>query len=759
MRKLHLIFITALLIAAPAIAANVTIIMGKISASNGEPIPGAAITARVDGKFLGGIVSSTDGRYILKLPVAPGDSLGLKVSSIGYETKLASLMVTQDTNVVDIILCEKPIAYGAITVNPEAQRASLVTTMGSNWIGREASHSMIATNPISAIQQPQVIREGSNHSSKLRINGTSPTYYLNGVEMGCDPNHYGMFSIVPGSVIDQMRFFPQGTNASLSSPSVIEFRTLQPFDSRPRSEMDLSFIEGTGSLAMGNSRFYLLSTARKSVLDKLADKLIKDTRKMTIPPTDFRDIFISAGFKASASLRLLLDHYDVKDFLSYNLGGTVHNPNGIHTVQSTGERYWGLRLEGLYSHLSFKISGATKESSENYYASSVGGNNLTSLLVDLGERSRTDLAACEINLLFGATRISAGGNLKYVQGREISLHQVNWNFLPPDANSDNPFIYQTDLNRFYGSYSSAGNQLSNAGYVSLKQSLGPIEIESGIRGEYFGELGQKSAFLCRNSINFKSDRFGDWETTLGTYVNDPTGKILESYQVLILENARKLRPVETNLAAISWAAGPVKLEAFKKNINYLPRFTPDFKFANAAGATSEDFLSIRSDGQINSYGADISLELKNVKRFDIYTYYGFTHADMVTNDITVPYELNSPHKFFAQVSYEINRFLNVGGSFSLRTGFPYTGEPTVDQSQNVSRYTENYYRGVIGSENSVRFPINLNSDLYGNLNLGHCQIYASLSNISNHKNPIISTANGFVYDAGILPSLGLKYKF
>jgi len=54
--------------------------------------------------------------------------------------------------------------------------------------------------------------------------------------------------------------------------------------------------------------------------------------------------------------------------------------------------------------------------------------------------------------------------------------------------------------------------------------------------------------------------------------------------------------------------------------------------------------------------------------------------------------------------------------------------------------------------------ININSDLFAEFNLGRCRIYATLTNISNRRNPIIRTADGFIYDAGILPSIGLKYK-
>jgi hypothetical protein len=37
-------------------------------------------------------------------------------------------------------------------------------------------------------------------------------------------------------------------------------------------------------------------------------------------------------------------------------------------------------------------------------------------------------------------------------------------------------------------------------------------------------------------------------------------------------------------------------------------------------------------------------------------------------------------------------------------------------------------------------------------------LYLNVANVTNRSNPIINTADGFVYDAGILPSLGLRYQ-
>jgi hypothetical protein len=759
MKSIALIAILTIQLAIPVIGAENRVITGKISGMDNEPLVGTTVMVKSGEKSLGGVISNPNGRYSIRIATVKEDTLMVEASSIGYEGRLIKLLPVSDTSIVNFALREKPIELSTIVVSPKTHDAELMTTMSSEKIDLASRHSLITTNPISAIRQAQVVREGSSYSSKLRINGTSPVYYLNGIEMGYDPNHYGMFSIVPGSAIGQIRFFPQGTSAASGSPSIVEFGTLQPFESKPHSEMDLSFVEGTGSVSMGSSRYFLLSTVRKSVLDKIADKITPDSKQVTIPPTAFRDIFISGGIKVSNHLKLLNDNYDVKDYLSYNLGATSNNPGGINTYQNTGERFSGVRLEGLYKHLSFKLNGAVKESHEHYKATSIGSDTLSAFFVDLSSQSMTQAADFEMNILLGGTRITLGDNLNYVKGRQIRLHQTNWNFLPPDANSDSPFIYQRELNRYYGSYNSTSDQLNDAGYLSVKQTFGSLEIESGLRGEYFRDLGEKRVLLWRNSLLFRSPGFGIWGLSSGTYANSPINRILEPYQVLVQANLSKLRPVETNLSAINWSAGPFKFSAFKKDINYLPRLTPDFSQVSEDGTVGKNFLVMRPDGQINSYGGDVTFELNSFHGFDLFAFYGYSHAVKITQDVTVPYELNAPNKLFTELGYKVNHHLRIGGKFSLHTGFPYTRLSVPNSVENSNLYTESYYQGIIGSENSTRFPLNISSDLNADLNFGRFQIYANLSNIFNYQNPIINTADGFVYDAGILPSLGLSYKF
>ncbi len=46
--------------------------------------------------------------------------------------------------------------------------------------------------------------------------------------------------------------------------------------------------------------------------------------------------------------------------------------------------------------------------------------------------------------------------------------------------------------------------------------------------------------------------------------------------------------------------------------------------------------------------------------------------------------------------------------------------------------------------------------LYG---FGSSQLFPWAANLTDHGNPIINISDGFIYDAGILPSEGLRWRF
>ena len=206
-------------------------------------------------------------------------------------------------------------------------------------IAAGAQASFLPSNPIGAVKEPQVIREGSAHSSRLRVNGTSPMYVINDIEIGRNPNHYGMFSIIPAGVVDEMTVRTQGTPARIDAPSAVEFETRKRFEPHADGQVNLSAIEAGGTWSVGGSRWFSLGAVRKSVLDEIVERFDASAGRRTIPPTSFRDVFASTGIRLGEATHFVVDQYHVSDALEYQTEVTTRNPLGASTELSTSEHY------------------------------------------------------------------------------------------------------------------------------------------------------------------------------------------------------------------------------------------------------------------------------------------------------------------------------------------------------------------------------------------------------------------------------------
>jgi len=74
--------------------------------------------------------------------------------------------------------------------------------------------------------------------------------------------------------------------------------------------------------------------------------------------------------------------------------------------------------------------------------------------------------------------------------------------------------------------------------------------------------------------------------------------------------------------------------------------------------------------------------------------------------------------------------------------------------------SEDFHDSVPGTaENPARFPAKATLNIHVNLNFGNSELFFSVANLTNHSNPIINTSDGFIYDTGILPSVGFRCGF
>lgn len=742
-------------------------IEGQVTDKHRQAVVGATVMIIVDDRAISGTATDSDGRYSIKLSGTAPQKLIARVSSIGYTSAEAEVSPVGKSTTVDLVIEARTIAIAGIKVVPKASFSPAERTISSRQLRRRAQNSLVSTNLVAAIREPQVLRQGSGHSSKIRISGTNPVYYLNGTAIGQDPNHYGMFAIIPASVVQKIKLHSNGTEADHAQPAALELYTPARFENHAEGDFNLSVIEATGAYSFGTDKFFSISSLRKSVLDKLVEQFDVHSDRMTLPPTNFQDVFNSSGLKLSPRYRLFLDQYHVRDFLSYRVQPTAGSPASLSTYQHNVETYFGLRFEAVYDNLLLKLSGGSKSSSEQYI---VGSDSEFGMKVDLATRQRYNFGKVEAVWLKDNSQLSIGSRIEAFTDRHIRMDQLNWNFLPPDANSDTPYLFQQILNQQYGSFEGGQDETNLAGYVTLSHDFDRLSLSSGVRLERFGNLRNGQVLQFRERLTLKVGEESQAELFWGTFAENPIGRILEPYQLLVHDNLSTLEPIRTNLLSAGYRTGPLNFRAFTKNISRIPYPVPipdtlrGFDVQQAAPEFAQ--VEMLPSESVRFTGADIAFSAVDlfVDGLDIYSFYGYTVASKkngLSEDlgIQLPYELNAPHKFYNELSYRAGKVVTVGFNLAVRSGYAYTPSSAMaNLAQNPEPGIDDLASATL-KENSKRFPVNYSLDAHLTLALGNTDLFFNVANVTNRANPIISTANGFVYDAGILPSFGLRWRF
>ncbi len=129
------------------------------------------------------------------------------------------------------------------------------------------------------------------------------------------------------------------------------------------------------------------------------------------------------------------------------------------------------------------------------------------------------------------------------------------------------------------------------------------------------------------------------------------------------------------------------------------------------------------------------------------------------NGVSIPHDLDAPHRFSVSATLRPTSRLTFGCGFDWRSGYPYTPITTTSSLTGEETYTPEYYRSALSLENSEKFPANGSLNFSGNYRMNSLELFFSVSNVTHRGNAIINAARGYVYDAGVLPNLGLRWSF
>jgi len=735
---------------------------GLVLDPSGAPVPGATVIGVTATGDTLGTASNRAGLFHLRIKDPGGAPLMLRVSSVGFSPAELSVDGLPLTMPLRVTLQPELTEVAGITVTSAGPVSTANVTLGANEVTTFGHYSLVPSNPVAALQAPQISRIGSNHSSQLRVHGTNPVYLLNGLPIGTDPDHYGVFSVIPAPVVKSLVFHPQGASAKYMLPSTVELTTPTAFESEPGGEVMLSTVDATISGRAGNQRFFVLGALRKSVLDQLVKQFNLKNDRATLPPTNFQDVFFSAGARVTPEWRVMLDQYYVRDFLSYNTAEAISSANNVDTYQKSRESYTAVRSELLKNAFAFRSSVAVKQQVKSYKAVPAGESPTSTLSADLSEESRALVVNSDATWYLKTYDLSGGIQFERDFERDYHLAQSNWNFLPPFASTDNPFVYQQALIGTYDDFDGQARSGSFSLYSSVVRRVGPWEIEGGLRYDRFAPLTHNQRLNYRVEVE---RTLGD-RTTLtafhGTFAESPLDNILEAYQVLVRAYLDQLEPVTTSLWSVGLVHGPLSVGVFHKEIGHLPVTAPEFEDAfDRAGNISNDFITVRSTGRARFHGFTVSLKYDNLvnDRLSFETSYAYTDGHKFADGVKMPYDLTAPHRLMGRAGYTISPRLRMAVEGQVRSGYPFTPLRVYPVANDSRYYSETYYRSMLSEENSLRFAANAYLNLSATYSRGNTDVFLTLSNLTNRANPIINTAGGIVYDTGILPMLGINHRF
>lgn len=751
--RICLYLTTILMISVQASSAS-DYMRGQVVDTLGQPIIGVSVVLLDSDRILTGTATNTEGRFSLKTDPEWPQDVSMRLSSLGYQKRDILLVSITDSAslIIELKTALKRIKGFKIVPSPQTDASRL--EMNRQEVYGKARTGLVSTNIAEAIQSPSVSRAGSAHSSQLRVYGTSPMYYYNDLPIGYDPNHYGIFTILPAPAISQTSFDLLGTSAEYGLPAVISLTGERRFSKHQGGSVQVSVLDATANYSIGTGSEFLSFSLRKSVLDKLVDRFSLRSEKRTLPPTNFQDVVIAGGKDFSGGFRLRLDGYQTRDYLAYNTS-LRSGSTKVSTRQHSERRLVGLHLDHIYSGGLISASFAVADRLSEYFAAPGNGREM---YVDLSDQYQTYLGRLKADFTRGESQLTIGVRTEIRRGREVNLDQMNWNFLSPFSNSDNPYIYQQALNQNYGQYRYLEESNHSAAYASYRFGVKHLTFETGLRWESYSNLAVKQLVSFRGRFTLPHNS-GKTELFIGTFNESPVNDILEPYQIQILANLTKLAPIHKRLVSLNHSRPRLKMAVFHKEIHNLPTLTPHFdRVFNKDGTIARDFITVVSDGYLNLWGGTAEIDISHLilDRLNGSVSYGYTDAYRQADGITVPYELEAPHTLQVDLNRTFSSKLMLGTKFTFRSGYPYTPPPMPSASATEQYYSEAYYNSAISLTNSERFAPHASLDIYGHYQTGRVKLFWSISNLTNRSNPIISSHSGYIYDAGILPTIGVN---
>ncbi|MFZ1685375.1 MAG: carboxypeptidase-like regulatory domain-containing protein [Candidatus Zixiibacteriota bacterium] len=744
------------------------LLKGQVVDTTGSPVPRATVTVKSPLKGRLGTATDLYGRFRFHLPDSPTSQVDIRATSVGFLPTDTVLVLSKDTQAVIIVCRPELVETGRVEVTGYRSQPNQAVRLNHRTLSTAAMKTLIPSDPLAAIRYPQLAHFGLNFASQLRIDGSIPRYYLNGVSIGADPTHFGAFAFIPTPAVEQIDFSPQGTNALYSTPSVIDLKTVGHTTAGHRGEITASIIDLTGSYLVASNRAFVGATLRQSLIDQLSDAINFGSSRHEIPAPNITDLLLCSGYRLSKTLHLTTDFYHVHDDLPYNFEQKSGATGVVKTRQTSTEDHLSLGL----SYRDDKWHGllaAGIRSGKRSFVAVTDDPSPGDFKVDFQETYRYLQANGELGYNGRLVDITVGNQFESMPSQTLHLRQYSWNLLSPFAHSDNLDFFQSTINHYYGVYNGSVDGYTNSAFLTAQVHLGRFEIENGIRHEYFSCLGRKSELATRHGLHLSLGERKSIELFCGRFFESPITSTSDAYQVPARIFLSALLPIETRLGTASVRWGVMTVALFKKEIRNRPVLAPDYNHYNkrvdyVGGyyiTSDPEFLGVHSINRSTFSGVSISVDAPGFPspRIDLYASYAYSKARTNFYGVTMPHELDAPHRLLLQGSILVSSKMRCSAELAVHSGYPYSPYRRVDFYPTMYPPTEDEYMADLKNQNSARFSPNASLNLHVSYRVGRGDFFVSIVNATNRANEMIGSDQDFIYDSGLIPNIGFQYRF
>jgi hypothetical protein len=789
--KKYILAILALSLSIASFAQSGGSFKGKIiEQSTKQPIVGA--TVFINNIQLG---AATDTLGIFMIGNIPPGSYNVKISSIGFQTKIMSevIITPGKTYYSEIELLEDATELAAVTVQVYRSENNPLTPVSTYSYSREE----IFRNPgaqgdimraLSVL--PGVVSSGAQFSAiAARGQGTQENIYLvddipmfnlshleaEGLNSGFNDPNGGRFSIFAPRVIDNVQFQNGGFDAvngrrSSSYLSLgVKEGNRETWSLSGQFDLLGATIIADGPISPKTSVFtsarYQNFSALVSLLDEqrasisYGDYLLKTTTQLNAknklsfiamynPERPYRTIDdVEAGTNINddnSGGTTLFDHRGNKALAGLNLRTLINSSSYIKNVLY----FRSSTVDNLFGRFnpSLDADGAIIDPRHEGYENEL--RTIKNNQQEVGYRSIYTRRFHKITLTAGIDAMMV--NLDYE--RRLSRTDTIYTFRSSDLRPDPEQYYQVLTPSLYNA-AFDDNAFNGSGYISLSWRIADrFTLNPGVRYDYSGFTKQHTVsprlsgnllLNDRHSLNFAT----------GIYYQDA------AYADIAGQSANNMLKNERSIQSI---------------LGYKIQFANDLKFVAEVWHKEFDDLIVQpnrvqsylnNEGSGYAYGADLNLTKRLSKNYYGLISYSFMESKRNDNNGLGEYNyiFSTPHTISVMGSYKPNDRWIFSGKFRYSTGRPtdsYIVHSNVLNDPGNMRYAQE-----TTAINGERLPDFISLDLRVDYSIprkwGTFSAFVDLVNISNRFNVnsklfIPNTGNISNVGLGVFPTFGIR---